>query len=239
MLFFLHACACNAFATCSRGTFVRPIWDTLRDFRLNDEFPGSPGRAVDAQRLVNTRQRRLGTGALANMARAAIRAVHAGRDPLLNQECFAQRLPAVLDAHLLEGFADHMHTLVIACTGPRMSTLHAAPHGTPRMTRGQCDSLFLHRLGLSPFTPCRSPGARLIDETRPWKFPPIEPDDTLKQDLLPKYIGFNEMDKCQQLAFIRQNREANRPPRTWKQWLMPWTYPKLTSEQRWALKRFD
>ena len=36
--------------------------------------------------------------------------------------------------------------------------------GTPRMTRGQCDSLFLHRLGLSPFTPCRSPGARLSDK---------------------------------------------------------------------------
>lgn len=30
-----------------------------------------------------------------------------------------------------------------------------------------------------------------------------------------------------------------RPPRTWKQWLMPWTYPKLTAEQKWALKQFD
>src|SRR5450830_761537 len=46
-----------------------------------------------------------------------------------------------------------------------LSTLHVAPHGTPRMTRGQCDSLFLHRLGLSPFTPCRSPGARLPGST--------------------------------------------------------------------------
>ena len=30
-----------------------------------------------------------------------------------------------------------------------------------------------------------------------------------------------------------------RPPRTWKQWLMPWTYPKLTAEQKWARKQFD
>jgi hypothetical protein len=33
------------------------------------------------------------------------------------------------------------------------------PRGTPRMTRGRCDSLRLHRRGLSPLTSCRSPGA--------------------------------------------------------------------------------
>ena len=40
-----------------------------------------------------------------------------------------------------------------------LSTLHVAPRGTPRMTRGQCGSLCLHCKGLAPSTPCRSPGA--------------------------------------------------------------------------------
>jgi hypothetical protein len=40
-----------------------------------------------------------------------------------------------------------------------LSTLRSAPHGTPRMTRGQHDSPNLYCEGLSPFTPCRSPGA--------------------------------------------------------------------------------
>jgi hypothetical protein len=40
-----------------------------------------------------------------------------------------------------------------------LSTLRHAPHGPPRMTRGRCDSLRLHRRGLSPLTSCRSPGA--------------------------------------------------------------------------------
>ena len=41
-----------------------------------------------------------------------------------------------------------------------LSTLRGAPRGASRMTRGQHDSLDLYRQGLSPFTPCRSPGAR-------------------------------------------------------------------------------
>jgi hypothetical protein len=40
-----------------------------------------------------------------------------------------------------------------------LSTLRHVPRGTPRMTRGRCDSLRLHRRGLSPLTSCRSPGA--------------------------------------------------------------------------------
>src|ERR1035441_6953949 len=36
-----------------------------------------------------------------------------------------------------------------------LSTLRCAPHGTPRMTRGQHDSLGLCYTGLSPATPCR------------------------------------------------------------------------------------
>ena len=38
-------------------------------------------------------------------------------------------------------------------------TLRLAPHGTRRTAWGRCDSLGLHRGGLSPPTPCRSPDA--------------------------------------------------------------------------------
>jgi len=40
-----------------------------------------------------------------------------------------------------------------------LSTLRRALAGRRRMTRGQCGSLLLHCSGLSPLTPCRSPGA--------------------------------------------------------------------------------
>src|SRR6266516_2733329 len=40
-----------------------------------------------------------------------------------------------------------------------LSTLRQFPLGYPRMTRGRCGSLLLHRDGLAPSTPCRSPGA--------------------------------------------------------------------------------
>src|ERR1700719_2424202 len=40
-----------------------------------------------------------------------------------------------------------------------LSTLHVQPHDRPRMTRGRCGSLLLHRNGLAPSAPCRSPGA--------------------------------------------------------------------------------
>src|SRR5580704_1367941 len=40
-----------------------------------------------------------------------------------------------------------------------LSTLRQYPHGYWRMTRGRCGSLLLHRDGLAPSTPCRSPGA--------------------------------------------------------------------------------
>jgi len=36
-----------------------------------------------------------------------------------------------------------------------LSTLHPRPRERRRMTRGRCGSLFLHRMGLSPLTPCR------------------------------------------------------------------------------------
>src|SRR4030081_2054078 len=40
-----------------------------------------------------------------------------------------------------------------------LSTIRQYPHGYLRMTRGRCGSLLLHRDGLAPSTPCRSPGA--------------------------------------------------------------------------------
>ena len=42
---------------------------------------------------------------------------------------------------------------------PPLSTLHVRPHDRPRMTRGRCGSLLLHRNGLAPSALCRSPGA--------------------------------------------------------------------------------
>src|SRR5450631_2765189 len=52
-----------------------------------------------------------------------------------------------------------------------LSTLRQYPRGYLRMTRGRCGSLLLHRDGLAPSTPCRSPGAlrftpRLCEKSR-------------------------------------------------------------------------
>src|SRR5215467_4841435 len=40
-----------------------------------------------------------------------------------------------------------------------LPTLRSRPRGRPRTDRGRCGLLLLHRTGLSPHTPCRSPGA--------------------------------------------------------------------------------
>src|SRR5271170_3431571 len=40
-----------------------------------------------------------------------------------------------------------------------LPTLRPRPRGRVRTARGRCGSLFLHRSGLAPPTPCRSPGA--------------------------------------------------------------------------------
>jgi hypothetical protein len=47
------------------------------------------------------------------------------------------------------------------CVGTRddRSSLHHRPCGRRRTAQGRCGSLLLHREGLSPSTPCRSPGA--------------------------------------------------------------------------------
>src|SRR5436190_19764060 len=43
-----------------------------------------------------------------------------------------------------------------------LSALRRDPRGPLRMTWGRCGSLLLHRKGLAPSTPCRSPGASHI-----------------------------------------------------------------------------
>src|SRR5262249_48885355 len=42
---------------------------------------------------------------------------------------------------------------------PPLPTLRRRPYGHQRTARGRCGSLLLHRSGLAPPTPCRSPGA--------------------------------------------------------------------------------
>src|SRR5206468_3927443 len=42
---------------------------------------------------------------------------------------------------------------------PPLPTLRRRPRGRQRTARGRCGSLLLHRSGLAPPTPCRSPGA--------------------------------------------------------------------------------
>ena len=43
-----------------------------------------------------------------------------------------------------------------------LPTLHLWPRDQRCTARGRCGSLFLHRIGLSPPTPCRPPGAHLL-----------------------------------------------------------------------------
>src|SRR5687768_6454632 len=43
-----------------------------------------------------------------------------------------------------------------------LPTLRRDPRGARRTARGRCGSLLLHRGGLAPPTPCRSPGALLL-----------------------------------------------------------------------------
>jgi hypothetical protein len=50
-----------------------------------------------------------------------------------------------------------------------LSTLRRDPRGPLRMTRGRCGSLLLHRKGLAPSTPCRSPGASQMFSALPPK----------------------------------------------------------------------
>src|SRR5436190_10469891 len=50
---------------------------------------------------------------------------------------------------------------------PPLPTLRRRPRGRRRTARGRCGSLLLHRSGLAPPTPCRSPGALRVLPPQP------------------------------------------------------------------------
>jgi hypothetical protein len=50
---------------------------------------------------------------------------------------------------------------------PPLPTLRRRPRGHQRTARGRCRSLLLHRSGLAPPTPCRSPGALRVLHAQP------------------------------------------------------------------------
>src|SRR3989440_5074708 len=50
---------------------------------------------------------------------------------------------------------------------PPLPTLRRRPRGRQRTARGRCGSLHLHRSGLAPPTPCRSPGALRVLPPQP------------------------------------------------------------------------
>src|SRR5262249_53022517 len=50
---------------------------------------------------------------------------------------------------------------------PPLPTLRRRPYGRQRTARGRCGSLHLHRSGLAPPTPCRSPGALRVLPPQP------------------------------------------------------------------------
>jgi hypothetical protein len=60
-----------------------------------------------------------------------------------------------------------------------LSTLRRGPHGQLRMTRGRCGSLLLHRKGLAPSTPCRSPGASQMLSGMPLPAQPVDATQAL------------------------------------------------------------
>ena len=65
----------------------------------------------------------------------------------------------VMDSHLQPPAGLPAHRGSMAGLYAPLPTLRRRPRGRPRTAWGRCGSLFLHRSGLSPHTPCRSPGA--------------------------------------------------------------------------------
>ena len=61
----------------------------------------------------------------------------------------------------LRGFRGSMAGLC-----PPLPTLRRRPYGRQRTARGRCGSLLLHRSGLAPPTPCRSPGALRVSHAQ-------------------------------------------------------------------------
>ena len=65
----------------------------------------------------------------------------------------------VMDSHLQPPAGLPAHRGSMAGLNVPLPTLRRHPRGRLRTARGRCGSLFLHRSGLAPPTPCRSPGA--------------------------------------------------------------------------------
>src|SRR5205807_1929856 len=73
----------------------------------------------------------------------------------------------VTDLHRLPpaGLPAHRGSMAGLC--PPLPTLRRRPYGRQRTARGRCGSLLLHRSGLAPPTPCRSPGALRVRYAQP------------------------------------------------------------------------
>src|SRR3979490_2407926 len=107
----------------------------------------------------------------------------------------------------------------MACPCAPPPTLRSRPRGRQRTARGRCGSLLLHRNGLAPSTPCRSPGAREAKQSisRQWerkcgllrRFAPRN-DDGERGGLLRRLLGFAEVSLVSELDSIFQ-RGARAP----------------------------
>jgi hypothetical protein len=87
-----------------------------------------------------------------------------------------------------------------------LPTLHPRPHRRRCTARGQRGSLVLHRGGLSPPTPCRSPGAQVLDFWHPpTGFEPVLPQEPLR--ILPVVIQVYG-DYRESLASVRRRFRA-------------------------------
>ncbi len=82
-----------------------------------------------------------------------------------------------------------------------LPTLRPAPRGTQRTARGRCDSLGLHRKGLSPPTPCRSPGAL---PTR------VEAGSSAGDKTMP-YQGYGRSGKSRRFRRLVSHQTAKNP----------------------------
>src|SRR6266571_5047462 len=87
------------------------------------------------------------------------------------------------DSHRLPpaGLPAHRGSMAGLC--PPLPTLRRRPYGRQRTARGRCGSLLLHRSGLAPPTPCRSPGALRIRYAQPGSVVSVGVSGSWKTDL--------------------------------------------------------
>src|SRR5207253_639368 len=97
---------------------------------------------------------------------------------------------------------------------PPLPTLRRRPRGRQRTARGRCGSLLLHRSGLAPPTPCRSPGALRVLSAQPrsrsprgQKYADPKPDGRVACAL--NHLTIN-LAPCSTAAPIRRHQVLNR-----------------------------